>query len=323
MFAARPLRMEWEFIKWLALLTIAASLALLATRAASGNDFDLPREPALLPTTAVQTARPMPVTQYELADPNLQLWRILEQHRAGQPEEALTGWEQLALPCETEVWQQVAMALAELQLGQLEPAAEHLDRALQIEPRNPVAHYVLAILRLEQARNAKEWYDAIGPVQLRFAAYRPREVVPNTSGMYELNAMMELEQAIAHAGDVDRTRFLLPPQQQLLITTPAATVGDLLVALGADKFEPQAHNVLGTMCLERGAYEQAEEHMDAAHTAGLTVVFGYQDLGAAYQREGRHAEAFRAYLKSIGNDPGVLHPLQHALENAGRAILDR
>jgi hypothetical protein len=80
--------------------------------------------------------------------------------------------------------------------------------------------------------------------------------------------------------------------------------------------------MLGAMDLDRGANDAAEEHLDAAMDAGLTVVFGYRDLGAAYEAEGRHGDAAREYLKGMENEPGLVMPIRKLLENAGKALLD-
>ena len=45
MFATRPLRMEWEIIRWIVLLVLATALALVAVRAAAGAEITLPGEP--------------------------------------------------------------------------------------------------------------------------------------------------------------------------------------------------------------------------------------------------------------------------------------
>jgi hypothetical protein len=62
--------------------------------------------------------------------------------------------------------------------------------------------------------------------------------------------------------------------------------------------------------------------MDAATAAGLDVVFGYRDLGAAYEHAGRHADAARAYLKALKEEPGKAYPLQKLLENAGKTLFE-
>jgi tetratricopeptide (TPR) repeat protein len=213
------------------------------------------------------------------------------------------------------------MGVAHLQLGELDEAAEKLMLAEDLEPQNPVVHYYLGLLRLDQARQAYEWNDAMDPT-IRFATYRPHLVAPNTRGMYELVAMQEFGAAIANAPYLDRGTVLMLHNQMATLTLIPVTANDLMVALGCDQFEGQAHNVLGAMFLERGAYDAAEEHMDAAADAGLAVVFGYADLGAAYERQGRHADAARAYLKGMENDPGIVRPMQKVLENFGKALLD-
>jgi tetratricopeptide (TPR) repeat protein len=315
MFATRAIGREWEIIKWIVILTLAGALAMFWAMQTAGAALP---EPARLPDDA-QTARPMAP---DAVDPNALLWKAVEQHRAAQPEEALKAWQIAALPYETEVWKQIAMGVAQLQLGMLEEAAENLMLAEDLEPENPVVHYYLGLLRLDQARGAKEWYDAIGPAKMRFAAYRPHVVTPNTRGMYELVAMQEFETAIENADMLDRGMVLAMPDHRVAVTLAPVTVGDLMLALGCEKFEGQAHHMLGAMYLDRGATDAAEEHMDAAKAAGVALVLDYRELGAAYEAEGRYGDAARAYLKGIENQPGLVLPIRKFLENAGRALLD-
>lgn len=317
MFAERTMRWETELLKWILMLILATALAfVLLARTAAGATPDAPR---LLPGD-MQGARPM--TPPQMVDPNEQIWEALRLQREGHAEEAIMAWKEVTLPIETEVWRQIAMGAAGLQLGQTEKAAEWLDAAEQLEPQNPLVHYYLALLRLDQARDAKEWHDAIGPTTTRLVAYRPRQVVPNTRGMYELAAMAEFEAAIANAAHLDRAMVLAMPDHRTTVTLAPVTVGDVLVALGAERFEGQAHYMLGAMCLDRGATTAAETHLDAAHAAGVDVVFGYEELGAMYEKDGRYGDAARAYLKGTGHDPRLLTPLRKVLENAAKALLD-
>jgi tetratricopeptide (TPR) repeat protein len=265
-------------------------------------------------------AKPLPMMEVLPVDLNFQLWRILANHRQGEAQAALDGWEQVRLPSDTEVWRHVARGMALLQLGEFERAAWALERAESMQVDNPVVHYAIGILRLEQAHTAREWYDAVGPTLVRLAAYRPREVVPNSKSMYELAAMMEFEAALENADKLERTLVLSMPDHRVQETAPLATVRDLLMAIGMDRFEAQSHNILGAMYIDRGNAAQAEEHLDAAVAQGASVVYGYRDLGALYEQEGRHSDAFRAYLKAMGHDPSLIRPLQKALENAGKAI---
>ncbi len=313
MFATRTMRVEWEVAKWIAILAMAAALAMFwALGTAAAN----PIEPQPLPDNP--TVVPMPA----LVDPNIVLGEVLQLHAAGQAEEALEVWRGVQMPPATEQWKLVAMGVAAMQLDELDAAAGHLLAAEDLDPQNPVTHYYLALLRLCEARKAKDWYDAMGPAVVRFAAYRPQVVAPNTRGMYELVAMQEFEAAIENAAHLDRAMMLAVPDHRVPTTVTAVTVGDLMLALGCEKFEAQAHNMLGAMYLDRGATDAAEEHMDAAHDAGLQVVFGYRDLGAAFEAEGRHGDAARAYLKGMENDPGMVLPMQKILENFGKALLE-
>lgn len=315
MFATRTMRMEWELVKWMVILALAGALAMFWAMQTAGAALP---EPARLPDE-VRAAVPMPPV---LVDPNVAIWKAIDQHRALQPDEALAAWREVQLPIETEVWKQMAMGVANLQLGDLDAAGEHLMLAEDLEPQNPVVHYYLGLLRMDQGRQAKEWYDAIGPAKVRFAAHRPHVVAPNTRGMYELVAMHEFQNAIDNAAHLDRAMVLAMPDHRVPTTLAPVTVNDVMLALGCEQFEGQAHNMLGVMFLDRGNTEGAEEHMDAAKDAGLTVVFGYRDLGATYERDGRYGDAARAYLKSIENDPGLAIPMRKILENFGKALLE-
>ena len=316
MFATQPLRMEMELLKWLTLFILAAITAMFLLNTAGGEA--LPREPLLLPDKIASDAQPLETIP--LVDPNVRLREIIDLHAAGQAEAALEAWGEIVLPPPTEVWRQISMAVANLQLGQTDAAAECLATAVALEPQNPLVHYYTAILRLDQAQHAQQWYDAIGGDLIQLAVYRPQQVAPNTRGMYQLHAMMEFEQAIELAGHLDPSMALALPDYRIPATVPVVTVADLLTALGAEKFEGQSHNMLGAMCLEREALDLAESHMDAADAAGLSVVFGYRELGAAYESQGRYNDAARAYLKSIGHEGGVVRPMWRFLENVGSAV---
>ena len=96
------------------------------------------------------------------------------------------------------------------------------------------------------------------------------------------------------------------------------TVGDLLLATGADNYVSKAHNTLSYLHLETGALEEAERHMDEAAAGGMSIVYGYEDLGEQYARRHRHADAARAYLKAMKHGRGKVTPARKAWENLHR-----
>jgi tetratricopeptide (TPR) repeat protein len=319
MFATRSMRLEVEVLKWVALMVLAMALVVLAASLARGG---LPNEPLRLPADMMESAKPMSAEELLPIDPNEQLWKILAAHRSGDAQEALLGWELVELPRETDVWRHVARGMALLQLGEIERAALALSKAEELQPDQPVVHYAMAILRLEQARTAREWYDAIGPMVVRLATFGPREVVPNSKSMYQLAAMMEFEKALELADNLERTLVLVMPDHRVQATVALVTVGDLLEAIGADRYEGQTHNMLGMMYVERANGEAAEQHLDAAVKQGANVVYGYRDLAALYELQDRHGDAFRVHLKSLGRDPSLVRPMYKALENAAKAVLE-
>jgi tetratricopeptide (TPR) repeat protein len=316
-----------EFVKWVILLMIAGVAALfLATRIAGADSA-----PGLLPGDIDRLAKPMPESTppffpevgppLRTNDPNQVLWRIIELHRRGQVDQAIAQWQQADEMCGSEVWRHVAVAAAYLQAGDLEQAEAELDAALEMEPQNAPAHYFVGLLRLAQARGAKNWPDMIGPPAVMFIALPA--VVPNTRGMYELMAMQEFAKAIELAPTLDLQALLAPDVwaaedvKYLPLVTP--TVGDLLAALSADRYPARAHNVLGTMLTERGLFDEAEEHLDAAAAERMNGPTAYRDLGAALEVEERYDDAVRVYMKAFRNGDVNLLPAIKVFINGWKA----
>jgi tetratricopeptide (TPR) repeat protein len=309
------------------LLMIAAIVAtFLATRIAGADS-----KPALLPADMDRVAKPMPESTrpffpevgppLRTNDPNQVLWRIIELHRAGQVDQAIAQWQQADEMCGSEVWRHVAVAAAYLQAGDLEQAEAQLDAALEMAPQNAPAHYFAGLLRLAQAKGAKNWPDMIGPPAVMFVAMPA--VVPNTRGMYELMATQEFAKAIELAPTLDLEAPLAPDVwasedvKYLPLVTP--TVGDLLAAIGADRYPGRAHNVLGMMYTERGLFDEAEEHLDAAAAERMNGPTAYRELGAALEAEARYDDAMRIYLKAFRNGDVNLLPAIKVFINGWKA----
>jgi tetratricopeptide (TPR) repeat protein len=332
MLVERSMHREVELTKWLVLAVLAAALATLLAASVAGAEEYLPgAEPGRFPPEMGRLARPMiqPAANAELADHltpeaalpiSKELWLVVEQHAQGTPYETRATWQRLSLPVDAAVWRELGLALSSMQLADLDAASLALAKAQLLAPENPLVHYFVAILNLERALAADEYYDAIGPSTTRVAGYLPEmPMLRQTKSMYQLLAMQDLEQAIELRNNVFLEETLLP--SYLLPANDAApTVGDLLRVWKAENFAAQAHNMLGSLCLERGLLEQAEDHMDQAKASGARVLYGYRDLGARYEEQHRYGEAFRAYAKAMGEDPSVAAPTQGMLRNLGQAL---
>lgn len=341
MFTSRHIPLHWELVKWIAILTLAAALAGLLTRIAGGTvvtppTLRPPPAPALLPPAIHDWSTPMPseepptVAAPRIAspslvagDPTLRLWRLLDLQRGGHVEEAVAEWQTIPLPRASEVWRHVALAQAHLAGGQLKDAAAALETADLFEPNHAVVHYYRGLLRLEQSRHAREWYDAI-EASTRFVAFTPADpadVGPNTKSMYRLAAKQELELTIELAPRLV-TDQLLTPTGWPDCAAWEPTVGDLLEALGADRLAARAHNALSYICLDQGQFEDAEEHLDAAAAGGMCIVYGYRDLETNFAATGRYGDAARAALKGLGHGASFTTSVKHVLEHAGQALRD-
>lgn len=328
--------LEFEMLRWLVVIALAGVLALAVASSAWGNDVRN-TSPGPLPAEATRIAKPMPLGADLLTNPRQsadlqevrQLWTALAFHRGGDPSSARAAWDGLQLHPRTETWQYVALGVTYLQEGDCEAATAAFQVAQGLQPDNPVPAYYLGLVRLTQAQRAEHWHDGRLPRNVQFASLGgdglldTPDVVPNSKAMYEWVAMAELTRAIELAPHLDL-------DQPLIATDPLATgwqeasplVSDLLDALGADNVAGRAHHVLGSLQVARGALAAAERNLDAAAATGLTIVHGYADLAAAFEADGDHADAVRAYMKAVANGDRSHETTRGVLENFGKALFD-
>lgn len=310
---------EEEWTKWLGILAAALiALALAAARSLGvGNDTAV-AEPRMLPASVEDTAEPMSDALSSSSD---RTWEILCVHERGLSDQAIEGWRGIRFSDSTEVWRNVALAAAYLDVGDLDQAAEALDEASHLQPNNAVLNYYRGLLRLEQALAAEQWMDAQGPMSTRLVSHVPKIVAPNTRSMYRLVAAMELQQAITNADQVRWSEPLVADSAGY-DGRPRPTVGELLQAIGAEMFEANSHHMLGSLYLERGNTELAEHHMDQARDLGRRVMFGYRELGEYYESQGRHGDAIRAFGKAMTQGGGVVDPGRKLLNNLRQTLTD-
>lgn len=328
MQATRHMHLEWELIKWLAILTLAAAMAMtVSARIAGGQQIDGEQQkPGLLPRDVDSWAQPMDrylsdAINQPSEDRAMQLWGILDDQQSGRTDRAIAAWKVIQLPISTEVWRHVALANAYLAADQLDNAADALATAESFDRDNALIYYYTGMLRLKQAATVPPWYDAPIDLKIKLVAVQPMQVVPNTPGMYRLAAMMHLAKAIEFAPNVFVDQPLVPDDWP----THAAvgpTVGDLLLAMGDERFEGNSHYVLGSMHLENGAAKQAEQHLDRASDLGLPITDSYGELGTFYEGKHQHLDAFRAHLKDAKQGHGVVEPMQKAFENLRKALME-
>jgi tetratricopeptide (TPR) repeat protein len=214
-------------------------------------------------------------------------------------------------------WKHIALAALYLERGRNNEAGEELAIAQLHEPANALVHYYLGILHIQRADEAIDWPDYVD-TSVRLVSHNPT-IAPNTKGVYQLAATVDLESAIEAAPCVESEQSLIP-DEWTTEPTLCPRLADLLQALGATHFEANAHHMLGYLYLERDAAEVAEEHLDRANDLGMRVPYVYDELGALYEAEERHADAARAYLKAARNGPDRVGAIMRFFQNAGDTI---
>lgn len=326
MLVRTHMHQETELLKWMILFALAGALTLaFAAGTAGAAELRPPmNEPELLAAEITELAAPMGTEEAKQLDVqddvSMRVWRALDAQHHKEFEVAIELWEDVQMPCETEVWKHVALGQAYMATGEIDEAGVALERAGQLVPENPVVHYFQGVLRLQQAYLAEEWNDAEEARTTVFVSQSPLDVAPNTKSMYRYRAMMELKSAIKFAPRLHVYKSLVPDDWPTKAAM-APIVQDLLLATGADNFAAKAHNMLGDLYLQRGSLEQAEQHMDDAVAGGLSVVYGYSELAGEYENAGRHLDAMRANLKAAQEEPSKVAPLRKAWENLRDSIL--
>lgn len=319
MLALRRNHVDADVVKGILLAILAIALAwAFGLRTAAGDPMQ-PSAPELMPPIGAARVLDEPETMPEFfpeqpkplhvdRDLAARLHAIVQLHAAGDNDKAAAMWRQTVLPPDGEVWRRVALAAFALENGKLEQAAEELDQADFLAPRNPLVAYFTGQLRMRQAARA----EAIDPGVIALLAYPP-EIPPAVRGMFELAAMQSLNQSIAWRDEVNLADPLVAETGK-----EGPTVGDLLEAMKTADYVGRAHHTLGWLYLDRGQAEQAEKHFDGAVKDGVRVPWGYRKLGQWFEREDNPQGAFRAYLKHLGQyGEGAVLPARDAWRNLG------
>jgi tetratricopeptide (TPR) repeat protein len=318
----RPIRLSREETRrlWIVVALMAALIVLAVLQATIGA---MERMPQPLSSIDMGAATPLPDLLVDPQDQTLLVWDALNALHENDYEAAIAMWEGVLLRDEAEVWRQIALGSTHLAQGNVEDAAECLKLAAEIRPDNPVVNYYKGILRLEQARYAPDYYDAMGIDVIRLAAYPPNDrympddIVPNSRSMYRMLARIELEKAAGLAGQVDLDEPLTPDYYgEYAVLRP--TVRDLLVAMDAENFPARAHNMLGPICIEDGALDSAEMHIDAAREAGMFVGYSYVDLVTEMEKQGHWLDAARVSAKAVGHGMNEADAHRRAVANLRR-----
>ncbi len=190
------------------------------------------------------------------------------------------------------------------QLGAFAEAEVCCRRTVQLEPRNPAAHYNLGIALLRQNR-PKEAGD-------RFS--ETIRLSPGLAVAYQdLGNAQAMQGALEAAADNYRKAITLNPS----LTEAHYNLGHALQQLGhtheamesyrnAVRVQPDhalAHYNLGTVLWEQGAVEAAVQCYREAVRARPDLIDGWQNLGAALQLLGRLAEATESYRRVLALKP--------------------
>lgn len=161
---------------------------------------------------------------------------------------------------------------------------------MEKQARSPSDYHLMTtkafMLMREGSDRAKEARDAL------VAASKDRPDIASTSGM-----ILGLDIRLNDTADAER---------------------QARVTLRRNRKDPMANYVMGSLALQKGAYEEAEAFLRRSVSARRPVVLAYNDLAEVLRRGGRLEEAEGFARKAVETDPS----LYVAWETLGSILLD-
>jgi tetratricopeptide (TPR) repeat protein len=320
-------------------LVLALALAMLLFTATVGAD-PADRPPRLLPPDMETLARPMesvdPVagaqtttdaTAYQQMMQLMQAVELLRQ--GGDAKVALDAWRTVSLAGEAEVWRHVVLGALHLRAGEVDEAAAALTTAQVVEPGNPVAHYLMGVVRLQQAVQVHgSPLDTPSKQLLVYYSSGSSATLspPTKCAEYRAAAARELTAAVESTAELDMSNHLAPwemvtpPPHEMTMPLVSPTVADALESLDLLNYRGNSHYLLGRLKMARGELTSAETHFDAARKTQLPMGGSFESLGDKYNANSAYRDAARAYLKSASGQAEWTRPTLKAMECLRKAL---
>ena len=240
----------------------------------------------------------------------------------GQVPEACAVYEQLCEldPTDVDAW--CMWGILCIEIGQLDSAAEKLQKALAQDPAHSMANYGLSSIhahldRLDDAHNCCQQAIAHDPefaeawlllsrLQARNACFSDSETSSRTAvSLMPESAEAHLQLAVA-----------LKAQNRM-----AAAIESLVSALQIEPDLAYAHQTLGEIFKANGDFMRAAEHLNRALQAAPDNLTAYDELASIYLTQGRpdSAEALmRSAVELMPNHPVAHNSLGFVLHGQGR-----
>lgn len=194
-----------------------------------------------------------------------------------------------------------------LSRGELEPAAAHFTRALELEPGNPLIHFNLGLTRHRQGRMA----EAIECYRHALAIDAGLLPASNNLGLASLESG-DSETAITCFREV----LAINPRHVVacfnlgralqMNGNPLEAIDGYRRVLELDANHAQAAANLGAALLDQNRLEEAEEVLAHALRIASHLADPHNNLGRAYLQRGKPAEARRCFEEALRRDDGHL-----------------
>lgn len=312
MIIRRELTAEHELVKWFLIFALASSLVLIYVAKSASDDTS--KSSRSLPKELQRWAIPNDLNQglltfeyNETADSGdaadryaltVKLQQIVNDHRAGNHEQAMLDWQELRLPLEAEVWRSVAMAACYMKTGDDWAAKPYLKDADAVANDNAVLSFLKAELIWHEIQKQ-------GENDRMLASYTSSGSGSGCSPEVLNLAIDVYKKVLAQAPQVDTLATLVPkhwgvPDNGLVeIPVNPPTVGELLQALRLSDYVAVSHSRLGVLYERTGDLESAESQLDEAAELGMDVSSEYLSLARKLKLTGQNAAAHRVFKKAL------------------------
>lgn len=247
---------------------------------------------------------------------------ILQQHQAGQLQEALSAYLALLESSPNHVDALVSLATLYLQLGKLDESAQYFEKALALQPSKLLAlhNYGLCLKQLKLFDRALAQFDLAISVNPQYElAYKNKFALLASMGRHE-ERILGLRQALFHLpGSLELTLLLVASLRALKQHDEALTYIENLLRIKPDS--EIAYNLRGNILLDLDRAQEAVFSYQQAIQLQHNYAKAHGNLGIAYLSLAKYNDALTSFDRALELDPnlvGMPNNRANALQNLHR-----
>lgn len=308
---------EMEFLRWLALMILALSLAMLVVSRTAGQ-IPLGPEPGLLPgeldawAASLKYSEELPPSHQtglnsegpqDTEDPliaTLKMWHVIDLLHDQQYVDAGELLRTFRLPPQTDSFRAVTAAYCQLKLDAVDDSLWEFSPGHYLD-ENPLVHFVTGLAMVRQIDGDRMLQLDSNP---GFWTQIEQQGWLVGKDFYLLVAATHLQAGVDLAPGLDPhlplmlQRWVISEPHNMSMPTASPTVGDLITVMEMEEFVLDTHYILGRVELARGNWAAAESNLDATDGREGQTTLAYLKIAQQYVELEQIDDANRAAQKA-------------------------